>query len=68
MHVVCSVVLEDERLRDNLCQCVNILGGTPSISGNTVCVDYSGSDKTAEKHVELFAQFPNHEIHVITSK
>ena len=63
MRVVCSAVLEDDRQRENLCQCVNILGGTPCISGNTVCVEYSGSETTVDKYIELFAQFPTHEIH-----
>lgn len=62
MRVICAAVVEDSRQRENLCQCVNILGGVPCISGNTVCIEFEGRETTADKFIELFAQYPTHEI------
>ena len=66
MRVICTAVVEDDRLKANLCECVGILGGKPNISGNTVCIEYEGSDSTAEKFVELFSQYPVHGISMIS--
>ena len=51
----CAVV-KDERQRKNLCDCVGILGAKAEVNENTVCVDYEGSEETAEKLMELFKQ------------
>lgn len=67
MRVICSATIEDERQRENLCTCVNILGGAPSISGNTVRAEYSGLRTTADKYIELFSNYPSHEIRVVVS-
>lgn len=64
MHIICTAVIEDDRQRKNLCQCVGILGGNPCQSGNTVCIEYDGSVITAEKYIELFAQYATHEIRI----
>lgn len=60
MRTICAAVCEDARQRENLCQCVNILGGVPLITGNTVSVEYEGT--LISKFVELFEQYPTHEI------
>lgn len=65
MHVICTAVIEEERQRANLSDCVEILGGESQISGNTVCVEYDGEKDVANKFVELFKQFPFHGISVL---
>ncbi len=60
--VICSAVVDNPQQRENLCDCVNILGGVPIISGNTVCVEYEGAK--AEKFIELFEHYIRHEIRV----
>lgn len=66
MRIVCTAVVEDERQKSNLCECVGILGGKPNISGNTVCVEYDGPIRTASKFIELFEQYPVHGISTLT--
>lgn len=60
MKVICSAVVDNPQQRENLCQCVNILGGVPICSGDTVCVEYEGIK--AEKFIELFEHYTRHEI------
>lgn len=66
MRVICTAVVEDERQRDNLCECVGILGGKPQISGNTVCIEYEGPERTATKYMELFEQYPTHGVSILS--
>lgn len=66
MHVICTAVVEDDRQRANLAQCTEILGGKPQISGDTVCVDYEGPDKTGERLVDLYEQFSFHVVNRIS--
>lgn len=66
MHVICTAMVDDDRSRQNLCECVKILGQRPQVSGKTVCVDYDGLNRTADKLVDVFSQFPCHEITVIS--
>ena len=65
MHVICTAVVENPLQRENLCQCINIVGGVPAISRETVCVDYTGNDQEAEKFVEIFEQYCRHEIKIL---
>ena len=60
-HVVCHATVDDERKRENLCECINILGGVARINGNDVSVDYEGSNTL--KMVELFEQYFQHGIY-----
>lgn len=62
MRIICTAVVEDERQRDNLCECVGILGGKPNVSGDTVSVEYNGPVRTASKYIELFEQYATHGI------
>lgn len=39
---ICSAVVADSVKRDNLCECVQILGGFPVECGDTVSVVYAG--------------------------
>ncbi|MBQ8984314.1 hypothetical protein IJ098_00445 [Candidatus Saccharibacteria bacterium] len=66
MHVICTAVVEDERQRENLCECVRILSCTPNVSGNTVCVEYDDKIAVAEALVDLFKHYPTHGISVLS--
>lgn len=60
MKVICTAVVENPQQRDNLKECVQILGGVPNEAGDTVCVEYEGDN--AEKFIELFEHYVRHEI------
>ncbi len=66
MHIICTAIVEDERQRKNLCDCVGILGEKPCVSGNTVCVEYEGAISTIAKLIELFEQYPVHGISTLS--
>ena len=60
--VHCGAEVWEEQLRNNLCQCITIIGGKPIVNGNNVSVDYKGKP---DKMVALFDHFPVHNITVI---
>lgn len=62
MRVICTAVVENPQQRDNLKQCIGILGGVPNEAGDTVCVEYEGEYAKAEKFIELFEHYVRHEI------
>lgn len=66
MRIICTAVLDNDMQKDNLAQCVRILGGVPTVNRSTVCVEYDGSPSKAEKFIKLFEQFSRHEIKTIT--
>jgi len=66
MRVICTAVLENEPQRNNLRQCIGIIGGKPDVSGETVCVEYEGSSNVAQKFIELFEQYVTHEIKILS--
>lgn len=65
MRLICTAMVEDERQRANLVECVKVLGCKPQISNDTICVEYEGSALPADKLIELFAQYPFHGISTI---
>lgn len=62
MDIICTAVLDNNKQIQNLCECIEILGGMPCVSGNTVCVEYHGIKAKAEKFIELFEQYARHGI------
>lgn len=68
MHVICTAFIGDAQQISNLCECVKILGGVPSVSGNTVCVEYDGSPIIATQLMDLFAQYPFHGISMLAQR
>ncbi len=52
---ICSAIVLDDIKRDNLCQCVRILGGFPIECGAEVSVVYAGEN--AEVITSLFNHF-----------
>ena len=64
--IICTAILDNDLQIKNLCECIKILGGKPSVSGNMVCVDFCGSKAKADKFIELFEQYTRHGISVIS--
>lgn len=60
MHIICSAAIENEKQRDNLFDCIKILGGMPMVEGNVVSVEYMGDDMKASKIIALFEEYPDH--------
>lgn len=60
MKVRCEAVLELKTQRDNLCQCIRILGGEPEVNGKTVSVEYEG--EAISMFESLFDQYQTHSI------
>ena len=66
MRIICTASVENEMQKSNLCECVEILGGKPTISGDTVTVEYEGPTNTANKFSELFEQYVTHGISILS--
>lgn len=64
----CNAVIENKAQRDNLCDCIRILGGVPEVNKDTVSIDYDGPQTTRDKFIELFEQYPRHGISIIGEK
>ena len=58
--IICTAVVDNPQQRENLCDCVKILGGVPQLSGDTVCVEYEGEN--VDKFIQLFEHYVRHEI------
>lgn len=65
VHILCTALLDNAMQIENLRQCIVILGGKPCISGNSVCVEYTGNSEKTDKFVELFDQYPHHGIVIL---
>ena len=66
MRIICTALVENEMQKSNLCECVEILGGKPTTSGDTVTVEYEGPTDTANKFMELFEQYAVHDISTLS--
>lgn len=56
-------VVENPDQRENLRQCLNILGVAPCIYKDVVCMHCEDDGEKTEKFIELFEQYTRHEIH-----
>lgn len=65
MKIICTASGLGKPSIENLCQCVEILGGIPQVSGDTVCIEYEGEKPKAEKFIELFEHYVYHGISII---
>ena len=65
MRMTCSAIVEDPKKRDNLCECIEIVGADSVVMGNTVYADFSGDADTGKKLMELFKQFRQYGISII---
>lgn len=62
--VYCEATIHEKKLRDNLIQCVKILGGNPLVVADRVSVT---TDKNDDKMIDIFEQFLIHDIRIVTS-
>lgn len=62
MRAVCEAIIENPAQRENLRQCINILGGVPVIHRDKIVVDYEG--EKIDAMVKLFEQYVRHRIRV----
>lgn len=62
MRVRCEAYVENQLQRDNLCECVKILGGNPIVIKEQVIVEYEGEN--VGKMVELFEHYVWHTIRI----
>ena len=65
MLISCTAILDNDLQIENLCQCIKILGGKPCVEGCAVNLVYEGNNKTAEKFIDLFEQYPVHGVSAI---
>ena len=56
-------VVENPIQRENLRQCLNILGLQPCIYRDVICMYCPDEGEKTEKFIELFEQYARHEIH-----
>lgn len=49
--------VDNKPQRDNLCECITILGGEPRVSDCNVSVEYRGSKDECDKFVSLFKHY-----------
>jgi hypothetical protein len=59
----CGAIVENYEQRENLLQCLEILGVQPCVYKYSICMFVSENDERADKLIELFEQYPRHEIH-----
>lgn len=59
--VYCEAIIPEEKLRDNIRQCIKILGGEPYVHGDKISVTVS---KNESKMIELFEQLSAHNISI----
>jgi len=58
--MVRCIAYVDVAQRDNLVQCINIIGGKPIVHKDQVSVEYSGEKEALM--IELFEQYTRHKI------
>lgn len=63
MKIYCLATVTDELQRQNLFQCIEILGGKPFSISEEVTLDFEGSPLQCDKFIELFSQYPYHAIY-----
>lgn len=63
MTITCMAIVENPQQRDNLCECIEILGGVPCINKEAVSVTLSRDDAKAEKFIELFEHYARHKVY-----
>ena len=60
--VKCVAYVEPAQ-RENLLQCINIIGGVPVVHNDQVSVTYSGEKEALM--IELFEHYTRHEIQIL---
>ncbi|MDO4527039.1 MAG: hypothetical protein Q4B87_03045 [Candidatus Saccharibacteria bacterium] len=65
MRVIYTAVVEEPLQRENLVQCIEILGGTAKIKGYVVTLECKGDKSQNDKFTSLFKQYPHYKINRI---
>lgn len=60
MKIRCEAIVENPMQRENLKQCIIILGGKPEVANDKVSVEYEGEKQ--ETIIELFEHYTRHSI------
>lgn len=63
--VKCIAIVEHPKQRDNLCECIRILGGTPCVNKDSVSVSLSSDNPQTEKFIDLFEHYVRYEIQYV---
>lgn len=61
--MVRCIAYVDAAQRDNLVQCISIIGGKPVVHKDQVTVEYSGEKEALM--IELFEHYTRHEIQIL---
>lgn len=65
--MTCIAILDNRIQKDNLCDCIKILGGKPEVYQGVVRVNVEYPSGLADKLVRLFENYWRHEI-VVTGQ
>lgn len=63
MVLFASVTIDNPQQKDNLIQCMKILGGNPRSELSDVVLDFEGTKEQCEKIIELVEHYPRHGIY-----
>lgn len=62
MKIYCEAHIIEPELRENLADCIKIIGGEPKETNGSVWMSYEGKPDNCHKFVELFEQYGRHAI------
>ena len=62
--VTCTAVVDNSLQRENLYECIEIIGGKPKVDKNVVSVKVPYGSEEATKLIMLFEHYWRHEIKV----
>lgn len=62
--VTCTAVVDNKLQRENLCECIRIIGVEPNVNKNTIKVKIPRDSDEATKLIALFEHYWRHEIKI----
>lgn len=65
MKVVCTACVPEEKKRQNMVDCVRIIGAEATVEGDTIYVEYDGNIYISDKLIALFQHYPYHGISIM---
>ena len=70
MKIHCEIVVDNAMQRENLIECLKIIGVEPIVKRDMVCADYEGKadDKQSKLLIEIAENYVRHFIRVIDEK
>ena len=63
MKIFCLATLDNKAQLNNLCECIQIAGGTSKVLENDVSVDFEGTPAKCELIIKLFEHYHRHTIY-----